>query len=218
MVSGNGPLRSASTVVGLVLALIGPGVVAWVSAAMATRPESVAPRALSLLLFVGLIAVVGLLARTSDGPGFRELGFKRSSAMSVLLAVPLAAFFIFIFGPAAYAALATLKLGSFDTGIAALSELPRWYLALAIVIVAAGEEWLYRGYAIEQLERLTGSTWLAGALSLAAFALVHLPMWGPGPAATTLVSGGVMTILYIWRRDVLMLICAHVATDLWGLL
>lgn len=216
--SRNGPLRSAPTVAGLALALIGPGAVAWVSAAMATRPEPVAPRALSLLLFVGLIALVVLLARAGDGLGLRELGFKQSGIKSVVLAVPLAAFFIVIFGPAAYAALAALKWGSFDTGIAALSELPRWYLALAIVVVAAGEEWLYRGYAMEQLERLTGSVWLAGAVSLAAFALVHLPMWGPGPAATTLVSGGVMTALYIWRRDVLMLMCAHVATDLWGLL
>ena len=55
-------------------------------------------------------------------------------------------------------------------------------------------------------------------MSLAAFVLVHLPVWGPGPAATTLVSGGILTLLYIWRRDVLMLICAHVATDLWGLM
>jgi len=34
---------------------------------------------------------------------------------------------------------------------------------------------------------------------------------------TTLVSGGIMTALYIWRRDVSFLMLAHVITDLYGL-
>jgi hypothetical protein len=34
----------------------------------------------------------------------------------------------------------------------------------------------------------------------------------------TLVSGVILTILYIWRRDVLIVIFAQVATDLWGLM
>jgi hypothetical protein len=44
-----------------------------------------------------------------------------------------------------------------------------------------------------------------------------LPLWGPGVALSTLVSGGVLTAPYLWRRDVLFLMLAHVATDLYGL-
>jgi membrane protease YdiL (CAAX protease family) len=36
-------------------------------------------------------------------------------------------------------------------------------------------------------------------------------------ALTTLVSGGLLTALYVWRRDITALVLAHVATDLYGL-
>ena len=110
------------------------------------------------------------------------------------------------------------RAASFDAGLQSFSALPRWYLALAIVIVAAGEEWLYRGYAIERLEALTGDAWLAGAVSLIAFGLVHLPLWGVGVSLTTLVSGGIATALYIATRDISFLMLAHVLTDLYGFL
>jgi hypothetical protein len=38
-----------------------------------------------------------------------------------------------------------------------------------------------------------------------------------GPALTTLVSGAIATLVYIWRRDVVALIIAHVVTDLYGI-
>jgi membrane protease YdiL (CAAX protease family) len=205
------------THLGIAVALIGPGLVAMISTAIATVPETLAPRAFSLGLFVGLLVAVRSVA-AHERLGWRDVGFRCAGWLLPIWAVPVAAFFIFVFGPAALALLAFLNAGSFDTGIEQFGQLPRWYLAVAVVIVAAGEEWLYRGYAIERIERLSGSAWTAGGISLAAFALVHPPVWGPGPAATTLISGGVLTLLYTWRRDVLMLICAHVATDLWGLM
>ncbi len=107
--------------------------------------------------------------------------------------------------------------GSFEASLSAVKEVPTWYLTLTIVIVAAGEEWLYRAYAIERLATLTGSFWIAGGISVLAFALAHLPVWGPGLALSTLVSGAVMTALYVWRRDITFLIVAHVATDFYGL-
>jgi membrane protease YdiL (CAAX protease family) len=64
---------------------------------------------------------------------------------------------------------------------------------------------------------LTGNAWVAGGVSLLIFAIVHLPLWGIGVALTTLVSGGVLTALYVWRRDVSFLIAAHILTDLYGL-
>jgi hypothetical protein len=37
-------------------------------------------------------------------------------------------------------------------------------------------------------------------------------------ALTTLVSGGILSAVYVWRRDVVALIVAHVTTDLYGIL
>ena len=44
-----------------------------------------------------------------------------------------------------------------------------------------------------------------------------LAAWPVGPALTTLVSGTVFTLVYLWRRDVVMLVAAHVLTDLYGI-
>ena len=145
------------------------------------------------------------------------LGFGRLDWLTLPIALALAAFFIFVFGPAAYWFLVTTRLGSFAGGESTLVLLPKWFLILDLVVVAASEEWLYRAYAIERLQALVGRPWLAGALSLGAFGLAHLPLWGPGVALTTLVSGGVFTALYLWRRDIAALILAHVITDLYGL-
>jgi membrane protease YdiL (CAAX protease family) len=65
---------------------------------------------------------------------------------------------------------------------------------------------------------LTGSTLIASVISLSAFGLAHVPLWGLAPALTTLVSGGIMTLMYVWRRDVVALMIAHVIADLFGIL
>jgi uncharacterized protein len=160
---------------------------------------------------------VWAIARFGEGLKLTALGFGRVGWLTLPIAVALAAFFIFVFGPAAYWFLLASHLGSFAGGQSTLVLLPKWFLILDVAVVAASEEWLYRAYAIERLQALTGRPWLAGALSLAAFGLAHLPLWGPGVALTTLVSGGAFTALYLWRRDITALILAHVVTDLYGL-
>lgn len=52
-------------------------------------------------------------------------------------------------------------------------------VALGVVTAAVTEEVLFRGYAIERLEALTGRRWLAGTISLVFFVSVHLAAWSP---------------------------------------
>ena len=127
------------------------------------------------------------------------------------------AFFVLVFGPIAYWVLARSGSQSFDVGIETVSQLPTAYLMLTIVIVAPAEELLYRGYAIARLFDLTGSHLLASIVSVVAFGLAHVPMWGWEPAATTIVSATIVTIVYLRRPDILALILAHIATDLYGI-
>lgn len=49
------------------------------------------------------------------------------------------------------------------------------------------------------------------------FALAHVPLWGWGPALTTLVSGAIFAGAYAWQRDLFPLIVAHIVTDMAGL-
>ena len=164
--------------------------------------------------------MVALVAQRYAGPsnplGIRALG--RVSWQAPLLAGALTAAMIWVWGPVSAWVLAKLRLGSIATGTSALAGIPVWYLVVTIILVAASEEWLYRGYGIERLAALTGHLWMACAISISAFGLAHLPLWGLGPSLTMLVPGACFTLLYIWRRDIVFLMLAHVATDLYGLL
>jgi membrane protease YdiL (CAAX protease family) len=205
------------TFIGLTLSLVGPGAIALVSNLFADRSDSLALRAIFLLMFLGLVGTVAAIAFRGEQLSWSQVGFGRLSWATPLRAALLVLFFTFVFGPLASMVLARLGLQSFGVGRSRLVGLPTWYLVVAIVIVAAGEEWLYRGYAIERLQAVVGNTWIAGSISLLLFAIAHLPLWGFGVALMTLISGSIFTVLYIRYRDVSSLIIAHVLTDLYGL-
>ena len=210
--------RRLLTLLGLALVLIGPGVVALLA-----RPDTGEPFVLSisivwLCVFLLLVGTVAAIAWLGEGLTLADVGLGRMGWYTIPSAIALALFFVYVFGPAAHWSLVALGLDAFAAGRNALADLPTWYLGLTVVLVAASEEWLYRGYAIERLQALTGHAWLAGAVSLLIFAIVHVPLWGIEVALTTLVSGAILTALYLWRRDVVFLMLAHVATDLYGLL
>jgi membrane protease YdiL (CAAX protease family) len=202
---------------GLTLALLGPGAIALLWKRTTRDAVSVSRSAPCLGLFVLLLAAVAAIGHAGR-LRWRDLGFTGMSWASVPLAIMLTWFFVAVYGPVAAWVLRRLRPGSFDAGQRALADLPRWYLGWTIIVVGAGEEWLYRGYAIEQFRVLGVDAAVAGLVSLLAFGLVHLPVWGIGVSLTTLVSGGIFTVLYLWHRDVSFLILAHVATDLRGLL
>ena len=111
-----------------------------------------------------------------------------------------------------------LNLGSFETGLTKLVSLPIWYLVLAIAVGGIVEEGLYRGYAIERLSLLTGSYWIGSILALIAFGLAHIPFWGWKAALTTVLSGAILTIFYLWSGEIITVIIAHVVTDSVGII
>lgn len=206
-----------STILGIALALVGPGAVAFLSVRYAGVSHSLAIRSLGLLVFVALVAAVILIARCGEHLAWSDVGFGRVSWASVGWAAALVCFLVLVFEPLVAALLARIGVSSFGAGTAVLNALPFWYLILTIVLVAAGEEWLYRGYAIERLASVIGNIWPAGMISLIAFTAAHVPMWGVGPSLNAFFGGAIFTALYVWRRDVTFLILAHVATDLYGL-
>lgn len=90
--------------------------------------------------------------------------------------------------------------------------MPIWLLVCAGITAGVVEELLYRGYAIERLSALTGNIWLGALLSLAAFVTVHVPWWGVGAALAVLPAGALLTVLYVWRRDIAANMVAHAGT------
>jgi membrane protease YdiL (CAAX protease family) len=173
---------------GLTLALLAPGAIAFLWKYSTRVQVSVGRSAVWLLLFVLLLVAVAAIALAGEHLTWRDVGFARTSWASIPYAVALTSFFIAVFGPIATRALSRFGSESFDAGQRALAALPQWYLFCTITIVGAGEEWLDRGYAIEQLQLLNVGAPFAAIISLLAFGLVHLPLWGVGVSLTTIAS------------------------------
>ncbi len=112
----------------------------------------------------------------------------------------------------------TLGLKS-DTHFATyLQSLPLITRLLLVVTAGVFEETLFRGYAIERLTMLWGSKWAPGAVTLTLFTLGHIPAVGIGGLLPVFIVSIFVTLLYLWRRDLILNMIAHVTIDAVGLL
>jgi membrane protease YdiL (CAAX protease family) len=94
-----------------------------------------------------------------------------------------------------------------------------WQLLIALFVTGTFlEEVVYRGYLIERLILLTGSRWLAGLVSWAAFTLVHLRFFGLGPTVDVAVLSAVLVLLYMRTRSLWPAIVFHGINDAFGFL
>ena len=205
------------TALGLALALFGAPLIALVSERPRWQATPVATHLAAQAALVVLTAGVVAIAVLDEQLPPSAIGLRPPTWGGIAAGLLLTAFFRFAFAPAAYRLLAWSGLGGFEAGLGRLATLPLWTLVLAVLVGGAAEEILYRGYAIERLAAVTGSLWLGATLSVLVFALAHLPLWGRGPALTTLFSGAVFALVYLWRRDLTANIVAHVLTDLQGI-
>ncbi|HWA92864.1 MAG TPA: CPBP family intramembrane glutamic endopeptidase [Rhizomicrobium sp.] len=106
------------------------------------------------------------------------------------------------------AAIVLVYLGLFPVVLLSLSlshtpnilEMPWWYRAVMVARIAVAEELLFRSVAIERMSALT-SRWIAAALSLAAFVGANWSGWDPVNAILAAVTGALLTVLYLWRRN-----------------
>jgi uncharacterized protein len=95
---------------------------------------------------------------------------------------------------------------------------PHWWRLTLILRGAIAEEILFRGYAIERLRELTGRFSIAGILSCTVFALEHVGVWGWGHLLIAGSAGVILTLLYIWRRNLWVNMIAHFVPDAIGFL
>jgi membrane protease YdiL (CAAX protease family) len=106
-----------------------------------------------------------------------------------------------------------------DTRFAGYLLSQPWPTRLMLVITAGVfEETAYRGYALERLASLLGSKWAAGAITVLCFAFAHIPAVGLDHILPVLVVSTLITLLYLWRRDLVLNIVAHATVDAISLL
>jgi membrane protease YdiL (CAAX protease family) len=108
-------------------------------------------------------------------------------------------------------------LSGFEQGMERVMRFPMSYRITAFLTAGIVEELLFRGYTITRLTLLTGNVWVAGAIAIVGFALLHAPYWGWGYVVVSLIGGVVTTTFFIWKKDLLAMMVFHACTDAIGL-
>ncbi len=109
------------------------------------------------------------------------------------------------------------RLFSSAPGMPDLRSLAAVPISLRIILVlTAGicEEFMYRGFGIEEIAHFTGNRWIAGGLSLVFFTFGHLGRYGWSAALLIpAIAGGFLTLLYLWRRNLPICMLMHAIID-----
>lgn len=102
--------------------------------------------------------------------------------------------------------------------LAFLQSLPLVMRVTLVITAGVYEETMYRGYGIERLSQYFGGKWVAAAVTLVLFTLAHASAVGVAQLAPIAIVSGFVTLLYLWRRDLLLNMVAHATIDAIGLL
>ena len=205
--SGRPAATSCATWVGLCISLFSLIAVSHLFHFFAPHPGV----ALSLAREAAMFACAGLLLwivrrrervpLTSIGIGTSPLW--KSLAWGVVMAVACVI-------PAALIA----KYGGYTHSAAShiFDKLPVWLIPLVVVRAGVVEEFFYRAYSIDRLERLGFGRIAASLIPLAIFAAAH-SSGGLVNVLMALVLGTVFTAFYLWRRDLVSNIFGHFLID-----
>ena len=156
-----------------------------------------------LLVYVRVAERRSLSSIGLKQPTLKSVGFGVAGALVLITGF---AFIYMIIFPA-------LGLPVNESQMAAVKSMPLWFRFLLVVRAAVFEEIYYRGFAIERLTELTGLRWLASLISLAAFTFAHLAYWGWAHLIVAAFGGALLTVLYLYRRDLACNMVAHLITD-----
>jgi uncharacterized protein len=106
-----------------------------------------------------------------------------------------------------------LHLSSGTRLAAYLLSLPLPTRVMLVITAGVWEETAYRGYALERLASILGSKWLAGGITVLCFVFAHVPAVGLNHILPVLVVSILVTLLYLWRRDLILNMIAHATID-----
>jgi membrane protease YdiL (CAAX protease family) len=198
------------TYAGLAIALLGLPAIVFAYRILGGTPADTGGVVLRELAILALVALLfWIILKRERLPlssiGLRREGLGRSLGWGLALALALGA------GLAACMVAFHFLGVHYGTGSGPIAVS---MAATLLTVIRAGiaEEVFYRGYAIERIQALTGSKWLAALIPLACFAAFHYRHGWPG-IALALVLGGILTAFYLWKRNLVAAIFAHFLID-----
>jgi membrane protease YdiL (CAAX protease family) len=204
------PAVSQITWVGLAIALFAMLLVRQVIAILFPVLNTEAAIWREALLWLCTILLLVIVRRGEGLPltsiGIGTCSFVRSLLWGVIITVVCVAVGFII--------VAITHFNGGETG-KALARLPRWLLILVVVRAGVVEEIFYRGYAIERLQMIGLNKYWAAVIPLTIFSVGH---WTGGPVniVIALALGAILTLFYLWRRDLIANMIGHFAVDFIG--
>jgi membrane protease YdiL (CAAX protease family) len=160
------------------------------------------------ILAAVLIALVRLRERLPlSSIGIRRAPFRQSLRFGCILTG--------ICGVTAWIVISFTGYGH-GPGSAVFNKEPIWFETLAVIRSGIVEELFFRGYAIERLESIGCGRFFSAAIPLIIFAATH---WTGGlpNVIVAFVVGAVLTLFYLWRRDLVANMIGHGLSDFVGL-
>jgi CAAX protease family protein len=198
------------TLVGLAISLFGMVAIAQVIRFYWPEPtvtSSIVREGLFWLLGVALIWIV----RSGEGVTLRTIGIGTAKMWQS-----------FAWGPALaavslFAAVMLAHVTGYGHGknSQAFDRLPLWLVTCTVFRAGILEELFFRGYAIERLKALGLQRWTAAGIPLVIFAIGHF-RGGWANIAIAFVIGAILTVFYLWKKDLVANMVAHTLVDLIG--
>jgi membrane protease YdiL (CAAX protease family) len=158
-----------------------------------------------------LLYVTGIERRPLSSIGLKAPGFK-----NIGIGIALGLLTIALLGVLYLQVLPALHLDDHiaaSANAAALLATPFWWRFLSTIRAAVAEEILFRGYAMQRIEELTGSKTAATLISCAVFTAAHLSTWGSTHTLIVAIAGLTFSLAYLWRRNLWVNIIAHFMVD-----
>jgi CAAX protease family protein len=205
--SASQPRVSIATWLGLFIALFGILIVRWTVTLFYPSLSFAATLWKESFIWLCVIALL-LIIRRGEGLPLSSINLGTARIKSSILWGGIITVLCGVVG-AAVVSLTHFKGGELGQ---ALFRLPLWLVILVVVRAGLVEELFYRGYAIERLQLVGLNRYLAGAIPLLIFGFAH----GANGWANIVVAlslGLVLTIVYLWRRDLVANMIGHFMVD-----
>lgn len=169
------------------------------------------------LVYWGLVAAVLCYVVRIERRPLTSIGFTAPGRRDILVALATGILIIALLGVIYLVVFPALHWDE-TRQLQTLTVAPFWLRFISVVRAAVAEEILFRGYAIERVQELTGSRSAAGVFTWAVFTLEHLSYWGWHHLLVAGAAGAMLTLLYLWRRNLWGNMLAHFMVDAAGFL
>lgn len=207
----------STRVTGLLIAFGGPALLLSPAHRLLGAPRQIATKVFEQLVLWILLAIIIAIVVVWEKEPLTSMWVQPFRLRSLVWGLLLAAVTISVIMPMLNLALHQAGIPAFERGMAKILILPAWFRVLAVITAGVVEDSLFLGYGFTRLALLARNRWVAGMLTVTIVSLLHLPNWGIGPVLAYLVAVSVAVAFFVWRRDLLANIVAHVTVDAFGL-